>query len=323
MVSVAETPARRFGGEPGALPPETPQQRSRRRNKLAARRSIARSIPLLPAVVLLAVFLLGPVISSFYGSFTNMSLTGAAAQGSTFIGFENYAKLFADKDFPKSVLLTLIFVFASAVVGQNVLGLGLALLMRSANKLVRSLVGTFVVAAWVLPEIVAAFSAYAFFSDKGTLNTILGSVGITGENWLYDFPMLSVILANIWRGAAFSMLVYSAAVQEVPQEITESAEVDGAGGFKRLIYITLPVIRRSISTNLMLTTLQTLSVFTLIYVMTGGGPGTNSSTLPILAYQEAFKFSQLGFGTAIATIMLLVGAIFSIIYIRALKPEVD
>ncbi|MET0992436.1 MAG: sugar ABC transporter permease [Lacisediminihabitans sp.] len=323
MVAIAETPARRFGGEPGGLPPETPKQRARRRSQIATRRSIARSIPLLPAIVLLSVFLLGPVISSFYGSFTNMSLTGAAAQGSTFIGFENYAKLFADKDFPKSVLLTLIFVFASAVVGQNVLGLGLALLMRSANKLVRSLVGTFVVAAWVLPEIVAAFSAYAFFSSKGTLNTILGSVGITGENWLYDFPMLSVILANIWRGAAFSMLVYSAAVQEVPQEITESAEVDGAGGFKRLIYITLPVIRRSISTNLMLTTLQTLSVFTLIYVMTGGGPGTNSSTLPILAYQEAFKFSQLGFGTAIATIMLLVGAVFSIIYIRALRPEVD
>jgi multiple sugar transport system permease protein len=83
------------------------------------------------------------------------------------------------------------------------------------------------------------------------------------------------------------------------------------------------MIRRSISTNLMLTTLQTLSVFTLIYVMTGGGPGTKSSTLPILAYQEAFKFSQLGLGTAIATILLIVGAVFSIVYIRALKPEVD
>ena len=73
----------------------------------------------------------------------------------------------------------------------------------------------------------------------------------------------------------------------------------------------------------MLTTLQTLSVFTLIFVMTGGGPGTNSSTLPVLAYQEAFRFGQLGFGTAIATIMLLVGAAFSLIYIRALRPEVD
>ncbi len=169
----------------------------------------------------------------------------------------------------------------------------------------------------------AAFAAYAFFNDSGTLNTILGFFGIQGANWLYGLPLLSVILANVWRGSAFSMLVYAAAVQEVPPEITESAEVDGATGWQRLVFITLPVIRRSISTNLMLTTLQTLSVFTLIFVMTGGGPGTSSSTLPILAYQEAFQFSQLGFGTAIATIMLHVGAVFSVIYIRALRPEVD
>jgi multiple sugar transport system permease protein len=195
--------------------------------------------------------------------------------------------------------------------------------MRSANPVVRSLVGTFVVAAWVLPEIVAAFAAYAFFNQTGTLNTVLAWFGIQGANWLYTFPMIAVILANVWRGTAFSMLVYAAAVQEVPPEITESAEVDGARGWQRLVFITVPMIRRSISTNLMLTTLQTLSVFTLIFVMTGGGPGTSSSTLPILAYQEAFQFSQLGFGTAIATIMLLVGAVFSVIYIRALRPEVD
>jgi multiple sugar transport system permease protein len=286
-------------------------------------RTTARTVPLVPAIVLLALFLLGPIVASFYGSLTDSALTGSAAQGARFIGLKNYTDLFADKGFPQSVILTLVFLLASAVVGQNVLGLGLALLMRSALAPVRAIVGTFVVAAWVLPEIVAAFAAYAFFNATGTLNSVLAWVGIHGPNWLYVFPMFSVILANIWRGTAFSMLVYSAAVQEIPPEITESAEVDGAGGFKRLLYITLPVIRRSISTNLMLTTLQTLSVFTLIFVMTGGGPGTKSTTLPILAYQEAFKFAQLGFGTAIATIMLLVGAVFSIVYIRALRPEVD
>jgi multiple sugar transport system permease protein len=293
------------------------------RSTTATRRSLLRSIPLLPATILLAVFLLGPVISSFYGSLTDSSLSGATAQNSSFVGLQNYTALFADPDFPKSVLLTLVFLIASAIVGQNVLGLGLAILMRSSNRVVRSLVGTVVVTAWVLPEIVASFAAYAFFNDTGTLNTMLAGVGIDGPNWLYGLPMLSVILANIWRGTDFSMLVYSAALQDVPPEITESAEVDGARGWQRLVFITLPMIRRSISTNLMLTTLQTLSVFTLIFVMTGGGPGTDSSTLPVLAYQEAFQFGKLGFGTAIATIMLLVGAVFSIAYIRALKPEVD
>ncbi len=104
---------------------------------------------------------------------------------------------------------------------------------------------------------------------------------------------------------------------------TEAAEVDGATGWQRFALITLPMIRRSISTNLMLTTLQTLSVFALIFVMTNGGPGTDSTTLPLLGYQEAFRFGQLGFGAAIATMLLLVGALFSVAYIRALKPEVD
>ena len=141
---------------------------------------------------------------------------------------------------------------------------------------------------------------------------MLGGIGITGPDWLYSTPMLAVILANIWRGTAFSMMVYSAALAEVPPELTEAAQLDGANGMQRLAWVTLPVIRRSISTNLMLTTLQTLSVFTLIYVMTGGGPGTDSSTLPILAYQEAFKFAQVGYGTAIATVMIVVGGIFSV-----------
>lgn len=286
-------------------------------------RAAGRTVPLLPAMVLLAVFLVGPVIASFYGSFTNSALTGSAAQGAKFVGFDNYVQLFQDPDFFKSVLLTVIFLLGSAVIGQNVLGLALGLLMERGNRVMRAIVGTFVVASWVLPEIVAAFAAYAFFHSDGTLNEILGVVGIHGPNWLYSLPMVAVILANIWRGTAFSMLVYSAALSDVPDDVQESAEIDGAGGAKRLVYITLPLIRRSIATNLMLTTLQTLSVFTLIFVMTGGGPGTDSSTLPILAYQQAFKFSQLGLGTAIATILLVVGAIFSVIYLRALKPEVD
>src|SRR6478735_5626444 len=135
----------------------------------------------------------------------------------------------------------------------------------------------------VLPEIVAAFALYAFFSTDGTLNQVLGWFGLEGPTWLISVPMLAVILANIWRGTAFSMMVYGAALSEVPPDVTEAAAIDGATGPQRFFRITLPMIRRSISTNLMLTTLQTLAVFTLIWVMTGGGPGTDSSTLPVLA----------------------------------------
>ena len=126
-------------------------------------------------------------------------------------------------------------MIGSAVIGQNVLGLGLALLLGRVNRATRAVVSTIVVAAWVLPEIVAAFAAYAYFADDGTLNQLLAGVGIDGPNWLFEFPMLAVILANMWRGTAFSMMVYEAALNDVPPEITEAAIVDGAGGLQRLV----------------------------------------------------------------------------------------
>jgi multiple sugar transport system permease protein len=286
-------------------------------------RTALRLLPLLPAVVLMAVFLAGPVLWSFYGSLTNQALTGYRAAQPEFVGLDNYTALLSDDGFWKAVVLTVVFVGASAVIGQNVLGMALALLLRATNKALRATVSAIVVVAWVLPEIVAAFALYAFFSTDGTLNNVLGWFGLEGPTWLISVPMLAVILANIWRGTAFSMMVYAAALSEVPPDVTEAAAIDGATGPQRFFRITIPMIRRSISTNLMLTTLQTLGVFTLIWVMTGGGPGTDSSTLPVLAYQEAFKFAQVGYGTAIATVTLLVGAVFSLVYIRVLKPEVD
>ncbi|MCK6067221.1 carbohydrate ABC transporter permease [Microbacterium wangchenii] len=285
-------------------------------------RMAARLLSLLPATLLLLAFMLGPIVYSLYGSLTDRAMTGPRAADPQFIGFANYTELFASPDFWLSLGLTVVFVLASAVIGQNVLGMLLAVLLRSAVKPLRSLVGGLVVLAWVLPEIVAAFALYAFFQTDGTLNAFLGWFGLEGTSWLYYFPMLSVILANIWRGTAFSMMVYNAALSEVPPELIEAATIDGAGAWQRFTRVTLPVINRSISTNLLLTTLQTLGVFTLIWVMTGGGPGTQSSTLPVLAFQEAFKFAQVGYGTAIATVTLLIGAVFSAIYIRILKPEV-
>ena len=286
-------------------------------------RGLFRSIPLWPSVVLMLVFLLGPILWALYGSLTNSALTGPNAAHPKFVGLDNYRKLFDSPTFPKSVVLTLIFVVASAVIGQNGLGLAAALMLRHAAKPVKLFFGLVFVGAWVLPEIVAAFAAYAFFHNHGTLNAILASLGITGSNWLYVHPMLAVILANIWRGSTFSMLVYSAALNEIPDEIREAASIDGAGGFSMFRLVTLPLIRRAMAANLLLTTLLTMSVFALIFVMTAGGPGFSSTTLPLLAYQEAFKYSQVGYGTTIAVVLLLIGALFSILYVRILKPEVD
>jgi multiple sugar transport system permease protein len=293
----------------------------RRPSGPAAVQSLLRGMPLLPSVVLLLVFLAGPIAYCVTYAFTDLQLTGAS--GAHFVGLSNFTRAFADPEFLNAVWLTLVFVVGSAVIGQNTLGLALAVLMQQAAKPVRAVTSAVVITAWVLPEVVAGYLMYAFFYQQGSLNAILGFLHLPRQDWLYTLPILAVCLANVWRGTAFSMMVYSAALNEVPQDLMEAAEVDGAGPWKRLFHVTLPVIRRSIMTNLMLITLQTLSVFGLIYTMTRGGPGDKSETLPIFMYQQAFQDSLIGYGTAVALVLLVVGALFSVVYIRMLKLEED
>ncbi|ANP49517.1 multiple sugar transport system permease protein [Streptomyces griseochromogenes] len=283
-------------------------------------RRISRALPVAPALVLLLLFLAGPIAYCVYIAFTDLQLTGQAH--SSFVGFANFRRALRDDAFLNAVWLTLVFTVLSSLVGQNTLGLALAALMKRASKPVRTLTGGVVITAWVLPEVVAGFLLYAFFRREGTLNAILHWLHLPRQNWLFTLPILAVSFANVWRGTAFSMLVYSAALDEIPSEITEAAEVDGAGGWRRLWHITLPMIRRSIGTNLMLNTLQTLSVFGLIWVMTRGGPGDKSQTLPLFMYEQAFQNSMIGYGTAVALLLLLVGSLFSVVYLRLLRTEV-
>ncbi|GAA4427820.1 sugar ABC transporter permease [Georgenia halophila] len=237
------------------------------------------------------------------------------------MGFENFTTAFAAPEFWNSVVLTLVFTIVSAIIGQNILGMVLALLMRRSNRVVITITGAIVIGAWILPEVVAAYLWTTFLGEDGSLNQILTTIGLPPQDWLFALPIIAVSFANIWRGTAFTMLMYTAALSEVSPDIEEAAEIDGAGAVRRFFFVTVPIIRRTIMTNLMLITLQTLSVFGLIFVMTGGGPGTSSQTLPLYMYEQAFSFGQLGYGTAIALLLLLIGALASIVYLKLLPRE--
>ncbi|MFF8314952.1 carbohydrate ABC transporter permease [Streptomyces lydicus] len=299
-------------GKAPALP------RAPRRTPVRTR--LLRWSPLAPATVLLLLFLAGPIGYCVFIAFTDTQLTGQ--ESASFVGLANFRRAFGDPAFRNAVALTLVFTVVSSILGQNTLGLALAGLMRRASRPVRSLTGAVVITAWVLPEIVAGFLLYTFFERRGTLNALLDWLHLPTQDWLFTLPIMAVSFANVWRGTAFSMLIYSAALSGIPPEVTESAEVDGAGGLRRLWHITLPMIRRSVGTNLMLNTLQTLSVFGLIWAMTRGGPGNRSQTLPVFMYDQAFLKSLIGYGTAVALLLLLVGAVFSVVYLRLMREEV-
>ncbi len=287
------------------------------------RRNLRRALLFLaPAVVVMLIFYFGPVLWTFYISFTNVALTGPTATHYQFTGLQNFKNMFSSSGFWQAVWVSLWYLIGSALIGQTILGLLLALLMQRANGVIRAVVGAIVIAAWVIPEIVKAFTWYAFLSQTGTLDTFLQSIGIANPPaWLFTQPLFSVIIANTWAGTAFSMMVYSAALSDVPGELLEAAKIDGASLWQRLIHVTLPMIKNSVMTNTILITLQTLADFTLIFAMTGGGPGTETSTLPVFMYQQAFSFYQLGYGSAISLILLLIGVIASLFYIRLLKVD--
>ncbi|MGH4038169.1 MAG: carbohydrate ABC transporter permease [Sphaerochaeta sp.] len=281
---------------------------------------LKKSILLIPAIVLMIGFFIIPIFMTVYYSFTNLALTGSNAKNFQFIGLLNYKTMFTDPRMWASVFHTLIFLVGS-LIGQSLIGFFVAYFMQKKDQTFRSIVGPCILAGWVMPEIVVALCCFAFFDTSGTMNAILQTMNIPGVKWLYAHPMLTVILANIWHGTAFSMLNYQSALGNVSSSITEAARVDGATRVQTLFRITIPCIKDTIATNTMLNTLSTLGVFGLIWAMTGGGPGNATTTLPIYMYFQGLKNFQLGQGTAIGMVLLLVGAIFSVIYTKILGNE--
>lgn len=220
-----------------------------------------------------------------------------------------------------SVLVSLYYLVASAYIGQAVFGFALAYLMLRCPYAVRAVVGSIIVAAWLLPEIIAAWMWFTLLSNGGTLQQGLHAVGLPYATWLISHPMLSVSMANTWRGVAFSYLLFSAALSDVPKDLIEAAQIDGASAWRRLVRLIIPLLSTTILVDLVLITLGTLNDFTLIFAMTGGGPGTDSTVLSVFMYQQAFVTFQLAYGTAISVVLLAIGAVFAVTYIRVLRRQ--
>jgi multiple sugar transport system permease protein len=285
---------------------------------------------MLPAFVVMSFFFLAPALWAVYVAFTNMALTGTGAQAPSWVGLDNLHQIVNDPQFFDALRISLYYLVGSALIGQAMLGLLLALLMQRRRPLFKATLGGIIVAAWVIPDVVAGYLWYAFLhadtmnlgTGTGLFSSMLSSFGLPQHAWLIQYPMAAIIVANTWRGTAFSMLLYSSALEGIPPELLEAASIDGAGLWHRIRLVVLPLLKGTIATDLLLVTLATLSDFTMVMVLTGGGPGFDTQLLTIYMYQHAFKFYELGYGTAIALLIIVAGAILSLLYIRVLKVEV-
>ena len=283
-------------------------------NPIISRRTAAAFMA--PALVFVTVFLAFPAVWAIYIGITNLTLTGRTAIEPEVVGLANFAAILQDPFFHNSLWITVQFVLGSALLGQMVLGLSLALLLQKKKGLLRDVVSGVVILAWIIPEVVVAYLWVAFLDyDFGLLNSLRTAAGFARVYWFFEHPVLSIVLFNTWRGTAFSMLLFGAALQTIPPSYLETAEVIGASPWRKFRDIILPLIRPHIVTCAILVTIWTFNVFG-PFLLTGGGPAFKTELLSIYTYRNAFKYFKLGYGSAISTLILLINLVLASAYLR-------
>ncbi len=278
---------------------------------------------LVPAAVLLIAFYVFPSIWAIRTSFTNLALTGVDAAHPRYVGLQQYQKLFKDPEFFNALGRTFLYA-GGTIFGQFVIGMICALLMNRRRLVGQGILLAAVILPMVIPSLIQALLWQSMLAngDFGTLNRIIGIVGIAPVQWTRDFPMLSVILVNFWNNSGFAMILFLAGLENIPRELIESAQIDGATGWQQFIYIKIPLIRYVILLWLLLNTLGCFNTFELIYALTGGGPGTSTTTMGIYVYNAGFRYFELGLGSAAGLILLVVSLVMALIYVRLMRVEV-
>jgi len=287
-------------------------------------RTLGPYLFLLPATLFLAVFLLYPICTMLLFSFEQVNIGTLLTGNIPFVGFDNYRTILSDATFRSSLGVSLLFTLA-CLVFQFCIGFLLALLFNRPLPLVGVMRGS-VMIAWMLPIVVSGtIFKWMLQSDAGIINYALQSIGLIHSpiQWLSDpkVALWGVIIANIWIGIPFNMSLLLAGLQGISAALYEAAVVDGANGINRFFRITLPLMRSTSLTVLMLGFIYTLNVFDLIYVMTGGGPVNATEVMPLYAYRIAFGEFDLGSGSAVATLMFLLLLVVSALYLFLIRRE--
>ena len=260
----------------------------------------------LPALLLLVVTTTLPLVYLVWTSLQRMDLSMPWLAG--FAGLENYAKLGADTRFWSSLGLTFVYT-GTTVVLQVVVGLGLALLVMQ----VKAGQGLLRVAA-ILPIVLAPVVAGLFWRslvlapDFGILDYFTRALGLGSYNWLGDpqLALVSVVAIHTWQWTPFAFLVLLASLASLPPDIYEAARLDRAGPWQRFWHITLPMLRPAIVIVVILRMVTALSAFAAIFAATGGGPGSATEILNLYAYRLSFTELSLGYGAAVATVLLVI-----------------
>jgi multiple sugar transport system permease protein len=270
---------------------------------------------LTPAVLLFALLIFYPMAQSLFLSLNKVSTLTLRTQ---YVGLANFEALLADPAFRTSFVNTLVWT-AGAVTLQLVLGVGAALLLNG-RLVARSAARGLVLFPYLLPTAVAVLVWRWLFNDLyGLINYVLISAGLIAQPlpWLSQSPnaMIAVILVGTWKFFPFVVIAVLARLQSIPESLYEAARVDGAGRWSLFFDITLPQLANVLSVVILLRSIWDFKEFDLIYLMTGGGPGISTQTLPILVYRQAFQLLNFGRGAAVAVMMFCFMLLFFAVHV--------
>ncbi len=278
----------------------------------------------LPAFLYMLVFVGYPILRNIILSLQDVTMANLVHGAKKFVGFQNYIELFKDAVFRTSLTNTLVFTVC-CLVAQFIIGFALAIFFNKRFAISKPLRGILLV-PWMIPiTVTALIFKLLFATDIGVLNYILKSLHIISENieWLTtpQTAMFALICANVWIGIPFNMILISTGLTTIPKDLYESASIDGATGVQAFFKITLPLLRPTIESVLILGFIYTFKVYDLVYVMTSGGPVNSTHMLSTYSYKLSFEMFQYSKGSAVANVLLVILMIVGIFYLRATKEE--
>lgn len=274
----------------------------------------------LPAGLLLFLTFVWPSIQGTVYAFTDWD---GLSSNYDFIGLGNFIEMWNDELARKAITNTLVITVVLLVL-ENLIGLLLALAVHSKVKSKGLLRVIFFAPVVVTPVVVAALWRY-LYTPSGPINEILGLLGLEAwqRQWLAD-PELArgaIIVVILWQFSGYLMVIYLAGLQGVPTELTEAAQIDGAGPFRVFFSIVLPMLKPALTVGLVLVAIRSLKIFDQVWVMTKGGPGDSTQTLSSVMYVEAFMYGSFGYATAIAVVLTLLCVGLAVLQVRLVNKK--
>ncbi|WP_327319737.1 carbohydrate ABC transporter permease [Streptomyces sp. NBC_01235] len=310
----------RTGAASPAPPPALPGPRRRR----PASQQWAAWAFLAPVTLYLGLFYAYPLYRNLDLSLRDYTVRSFVRGDAPFIGLKNFETVLQDPAFGPALVHTVVFT-AVCLVFQYAIGLALAVFFNQHFRLSATLRALFLV-PWLLPLIVSASTwSWMLNSESGIVNAILHALGIGPVNWLTSpsWSLTSVIVANIWIGVPFNLVVLYSGLQSIPTSLYEAAALDGANAWRRFWSITFPLLRPVSAITLLLGLVYTLKVFDIIWIMTKGGPADSSTTFATWSYQLGFGnlLPAFGPGAAVGNLLVVAALVFGLVYLRVQRKQ--